>query len=114
MVSIDPVVNACGKTLVTYHSKVAGYDSTTRINSFTDTTSDIYVLKGAFNRKEIANSGGLIEQDDIKIIIKPSDLSSITPGEQDTVTIGSIEYEIIRYKKIDIGSTVIAWVFQLR
>ncbi len=99
---------------VTYKSVSSSYSTTTRVQTETITSISTTALRMDYSLSEVARSGGVIQQGDVKFSIRADALTSITVNRKDRVNDGSRDWEIIDYNPLYAGSTVIMYTFQCR
>lgn len=100
---------------VTYKSVSSSYSTTTREQTETITPiSSITALRSEYSLTEINQSGGIIQQGDVKFTIRGDALSSITPNHKDRINDGSRDWEIINFKPVYVGNIIIMYIFQCR
>lgn len=78
--------------------------------TITTTNTSLRAIKRIFSVREIAASGGLIQEGDIEYLIDAADLSA-EPKTNDQITEGSTTLSVIRWRKDDFG---ISYLVQVR
>lgn len=102
---------------VIYKNVSSTYSTTTRKQTEKITSlRDIKSLRSKYTILEINKSGGIIKYGDVKFSISADAFSriGITPDQKDRINDGDRDWEIVNYKPIYIGNTIIEYIFQCR
>ena len=109
---------ASGLTLsksATYTAVVEGsYTPLTGAISNSTTNHSINVIEEEFTGRDVAESQGLIQEHDRKILMKPIAGIDPTSASNDKLTIGSRSMQIINAKQMAMRSTNLLWTLQCR